>query len=362
MAGAKPTIVHVIDSLTRGGAETLLVNLLPALAERYDIILVTLGAESDFPPEALVCRERHYLGYTGTASLPLCVWRLRRIIRRVRPSLVRSQLFMSSVVARLATPRCVPLVFSIHNPMSEDAYSKNRLALPLERLTYARRHALIGVSESALRDFQQWVGVKGPSFVLHNFINQAYVEAAQPRDAVGTPTRIVAVGMLKEQKNYFALLDAMKRLPGRDVSLDIYGDGPLREPLQARIDAEALPVTLKGKRADVHAVLGEYDLYVMSSTYEGFGIAPIEAMAAGLPLLLSDLPVLREVTEGNALFFDPHDPETFVRLVEQVRAGAFDLGALSRQGVELARARYGREAYVEKLAAIYATLMTASSR
>jgi glycosyltransferase involved in cell wall biosynthesis len=350
---AKPVIVHVIDSLTRGGAETLLVNLLPALADRYDIILVTLRPDSDFPADRVAVKAHYCLGYTGSLSLPACAWKLRRIIRRHRPALVRAQLFTASLVARLATPRGVPLVFSIHNPMSEDAYTKNRLALPLEKLTYRRRHALIAVSRSALEDFDQWVGIRGKSFVLPNFIADAYFEAARVRRTAEGPVRLVAVGMLKAQKNYFYLIEAFKRMRGEDVSLDIYGDGPLRAELQSAIDAHDLPIRLMGKRADVHAALGDYDLFVMPSLYEGFGIAPVEAMAAGLPLLLSDLPVLREISYGNALFFDIEDPGSLPALLGTVREGKADIAGLSERGIALAREHYRREAYVERLAAIY---------
>jgi glycosyltransferase involved in cell wall biosynthesis len=356
---ARPVIVHVIDSLVRGGAETLLVNLLPALAQRYDIILVTLRPDRDVPAEDVACREYHCLGYTGAASLAACAWKLRRIIRSHRPDLVRAQLYLSSVVARLATPREVPLVFSIHNPMSADSYRRNRLALPLEKLTYRKRHALISVSDDALRDFDRWVGVKGRSYVLHNFINPAYLEASSVRDSVGRPIRMVAVGMLKEQKNYFYLIEAFRKLKGREVSLDIYGEGPLRAKLQAEIDRHGLPITLKGKRGDIYKVLPDYDLYVMSSAYEGFGIAPVEAMAIGLPALLSDLPVLREISGGSALFFDPTDPAALVRIVERILAGEVDLKALSEGGIARAASRYQKSDYVEKLGAIYSELMDA---
>jgi glycosyltransferase involved in cell wall biosynthesis len=350
---AKPVIVHVIDSLTRGGAETLLVNLLPALADRYDIVLVTLRPDSDFPPEQVAAKRRYCLGYTGSRSLPGCAWKLRRIIRRHRPALVRAQLFTASLVARLATPSATPLVFSIHNPMSEDAYSKNRLALPLEKATYRRRHALIAVSRSALQDFDHWVGIKGKSFILPNFIADAYFEAPRIRREVGTPLRLVAVGMLKAQKNYFYLIEAFKRMRGEAVSLDIYGDGPLRDALQREIDAHELPIRLRGKRAGVHELLAEYDLFVMPSRYEGFGIAPVEAMASGLPLLLSDLPVLREISYGNALFFDPADPDALPALIGAVRNGKVVVAGLSERGIALAREHYRRDSYVERLAAIY---------
>jgi glycosyltransferase involved in cell wall biosynthesis len=177
------------------------------------------------------------------------------------------------------------------------------------------------------------------------------------RDGVGRPIRMVAVGMLKEQKNYFYLIEAFRKLDGADIRLDIYGEGPLRAKLQAAIDRYDLPITLKGKRGDIYNVLPEYDLYVMSSAYEGFGIAPVEAMAVGLPALLSDLPVLREVSGGNALFFDPANPADLVAILERIMAGEVDLKRLSAGGISLAESRYQRSAYVEKLGNLYSELI-----
>jgi glycosyltransferase involved in cell wall biosynthesis len=353
----RPRIVHVIDSLGRGGAETLLVGLLPLLAERYEITLVTLTQDSDFPPEAVVASARHCLGYAGFKSLPRCILGLRRIIREVRADMVRSQLFLSSVVARAATPASVPLLFSIHNPMSQDAYAKNRFALPLERLTYRRRHALMAVSADALADFDRHVGIKGKSYVLHNAVDEAFFAISRVRRSFGSPVRLLAIGNLKEQKNYPLLLDAVRRLPAGTATVDIYGDGHLGPTLAAEIEHHHLPVRLMGKRGDIPKVMDGYDAYVMPSAYEGFGIAAAEAMAAGLPMLLSELPVLREITHGNALFFDPDDPAALAAQIEAVARGEVDLAALSEAGIAICRENYRRDAYVEKLAAIYADVM-----
>ena len=242
--------------------------------------------------------------------------------------------------------------------MSHDAYLKNRFALPLERLTYRRRHALIAVSRYALDDFDRHVGVKGKAFVLHNSIAEAFFE--RPPAEIwtpGRPFRLVAVGNLKEAKNYAFLIEAFRGLAGAPVSLDIYGEGALRPALQAAIDTDRLPIRLMGQSADLPGLLAGYDGYVMPSLYEGFGIAAAEAMAAGLPMLLSDLAVLREVAQGEALFFDPSEPASFVARVRDILAGRIDLARLSTEGRRIAGENYRRPAYVEKLRGIYGEVM-----
>jgi glycosyltransferase involved in cell wall biosynthesis len=355
---ARPGLVHVIDALGRGGAETLLVSLLPFVSERYDVTLVTMMPDFEFDPSVLDAVDYHCLGYAGMASLPRCALGLRRIIKRKRPRLVRSQLFLSSLVARAATPKAVPLVFSVHSPLGLDAYAKNRAALPLEKFTYRERHHLIGVSQDTLDDFDRHVGIKGPVHLLHNAVDDDYFIRSVERTGAGRPIKMVAIGNLKEAKNYPAMLDALIGLPSGQVSLDIFGDGPLRPALQAIIDQHGLPVRLMGKRSDIAQQLSDYDLFCLTSHYEGFGIAAAEAMAAGLPMLLSDLRVLREVSQGNALFFEAGSSKALAGLLRSIAFGQQDLAPLSRRGIEIARAQYRRDGYLRKLFGIYDRVAT----
>jgi glycosyltransferase involved in cell wall biosynthesis len=355
---SKPTVVHVIDSLERGGAETLLVNLLPELNQHYDIILVTLTDRCDFDYAKIVCKKHYHLGYKSASSIPVSIWRLRRIIHKHRPSLVRAQLYASSLVARMATPKQIPLVFSIHTFQGIENYKKNFFSLPLEKITYYKRHHLIGVSQQAIDDFARFVGLKGPAYTLYNFINPVYFQYSRIAENINLRNlKLVAVGNLKPVKNYGYLIEAFSQLKDLKISLDIYGEGSLRPSLQKEIDASGANITLKGSCKEIYKVLPAYDLYVMSSLYEGFGIAPIEAMATGLPVLLSDLPVLREITYNNALFFNELAVESFIELIRDIATGKGDLRSLSANGIEIARKHYQQKDYVQKLNTIYAKVM-----
>jgi glycosyltransferase involved in cell wall biosynthesis len=345
-------ILHVIDSLMLGGTENQFLSLLPELARDHEIVLVTLR-DADQPNLGKLSVSRRYcLGFNGSRSLPRTVLRLWRIIRRERPNLVRSQLYWSSIAARLATPRSIPVIFSIHSTMSADGYLKRRSSLWLEKLTYWRRHHLISVSKHALDDFDRHLGLKGPADVMTNFVAPEFVGHERQRRPFGPRFRLVAVGNLKPVKNYAYLVEALDALP-RDVSIDIFGEGTERGPLQDRIAATGIAARLMGARGAMWEVLSDYDLFVMPSLYEGCPNAAIEAMAVGLPLLLSDIPVMHEVSHDNALFFDPSDPGSFVDLFRCIQAGEFDLQAMSERGLEIVRTSYLKADYLDRLNAIY---------
>ena len=346
-------IVHVIDSLILGGTENQFLSLLPELARDHEIILVTLKDANRAGLDDLPVTRRYCLNFTSYRSVPFAVTQLRRIIQKERPNLVRSQLYWSSIIARLATPRSIPLIFSIHSTMSADGYLKRRSSLWLEKLTYRPRHRLISVSQHALEDFDRHVGLKGRAYVMTNFVAPEFLGHERLHRPFGPSFRLVAVGNLKPAKNHAYLVEALKELP-RDIGLDIYGEGAERASLEIGIAASGVSVRLGGARSAMWEVLPDYDLFVMPSLYEGCPNAAIEAMAAGLPLLLSDIPVMREVSHGNALFFDPSDPRSFAALMRRIQAGEFDLQAMSGRGLEIVRNNYLKADYVKRLNAIYA--------
>lgn len=355
----KKTIVHVIDNLARGGAETMLINLLKDMNSVYSIILVTLTDLNDFSNDEIICDERYCLNYKSKKDFPVAVFKLRNIIKKHSPVLVRSQLYWSTIISRFACPADIKLVFSIHSQLSKDAFSKNPFALLLEKGTYKKRHSVISVSKLALDDYKKTVKVKGKNFILHNFIsplyfNQSYDFLWQPLNTI----KLVAVGNLKEAKNFEFLLNAIQVI-AKDVSvtLDIIGEGHLRNHLQKIIDAKHLPVKLLGRKKNVDELLPGYTAFIMCSKYEGFGNAPVEAMAVGLPLILNDLEVMKEMSANNALFYKSENIQSLTDLFINFPTYLSVLKSLSISGKQIAKDNYSKEHYFKRLQSIYENII-----
>jgi glycosyltransferase involved in cell wall biosynthesis len=162
----------------------------------------------------------------------------------------------------------------------------------------------------------------------------------------------VSVGNLRHQKNYPYLLEAFKKIP-RGVSLDIYGEGIMRNELQEEIDRHQLSIRLLGLRDDLVSILPSYDAFVMSSFFEGQPLSLLEAMAVGLPAFLADIPVLREVAGEHAVYFDNKDPESFRTLIKKVQQGEIDLVSIAAAGYKRVSEFAHREQYIAKLEALY---------
>ncbi len=138
--------------------------------------------------------------------------------------------------------------------------------------------------------------------------------AAQVRAELGVAAGhllVLALGALVPRKGFDVLLAALARIPDAPWELAIAGEGPLRETLLAQAQAlEIAPrVRLLGRRGDVGDLLGAADLVAMPSRREGLGVAALEALAAGRPLVASAVGGLGEVVvEGRSgLLVPPGD-------------------------------------------------------
>ncbi len=172
--------------------------------------------------------------------------------------------------------------------------------------------------------------------------------------------KLAAVGNIKEIKNYEYLLDAFANIERGKVILDIYGkaDTQYLSQLQSFINKHNLSVNLKGPASSIHTILSNYHFFVMSSKNEGFGIAAIEAMAIGLPLILSNIEVFRNITYGNALFFNLSDINSFVNIIKAIQNNAYNLADLSANGKNIVQQHYTKSMYIDKMLAVYKSIRT----
>jgi glycosyltransferase involved in cell wall biosynthesis len=354
----KPTIIFIIDSLGRGGAETLLIGILEELSKKFSVVIVTLSAKCEFDENLIVCKEKYSLGVTNNKfSFIYAAYKLGKLIKKHSPVLVHSHLVYRSLLARMVCPAEIPLLFSVHNGLTQNVFDHSRVLSFLEKITIRRDHqTLIAVSNAVLKDYEQTISFKGRKFILENYIEDQFFlnKVIQRKNGHSEMLKIVALGNIKMSKNYEYLLRSFIYLKDLPVSLDIYGkkDHAMFETLQSIISQNDLPVTFKGVATNIPEIFSKYDLYVMSSIHEGFGIAAIEAMACGLPALLSDLPVLREVAFDNAIFFNVENPEALADQIKKILSQEYNLGDFSDKGIEIAK-KYTKQNYLERLLAIY---------
>jgi len=129
---------------------------------------------------------------------------------------------------------------------------------------------------------------------------------------------LIAIGALRYPKNQQYLIRAFELLKDENFELHIYGIGVLQKELEQMIRESGVKVSLKGEVKNASRLLSAYDLYVMSSEFEGFSLSVLEAMAMQIPMLLSDIPSFREQCADTAIYFDLQDTGDFVNKLKKL--------------------------------------------
>jgi glycosyltransferase involved in cell wall biosynthesis len=345
-ATARPRVLLLITLAEVGGAQSYVAALLPALAERYDVVLAAHGegplreaaarAGARFVPLRHVRRRIHPL--RDLAGLV----ELRRLMRRERPQIVHASSSKAGVLGRLAAATThVPIRFFTVHGWAFSAYSglPSRLYRVADRLMASLTTITICVSETELRaGIEAGTCSAERSVVIHNAVDVA--GAPRSRHERSTP-RLIAVGRLKAPKDFLTLIRAFASLGGDEFEALIVGDGPDGAAVEAEIRRLGLEsrVRLAGERDDVPELLAASDVFVLSSRSEGLPVSVLEAMAAELPVVASDVGGLAElVVDGETgLLVPPGDEaalaEALTRLVQD-RDLRRSLGAAGRTRAE----------------------------
>lgn len=349
----KKTVLHIIDNLGRGGAETMLVSVTRELKE-FKNIIVTLHPENEFGDE-IKCDQLICLNLSSKLFITSAATRLRKIIKENKVDIVHSHLFWSTVIARLATPKHIPLITTIHAFVASSLEYKPARMRIIEKLTYRiRKSIIIGVCKGALDEYFSFFNVKPhQAYTLYTFVDTAIFNEEKVVTNQEHNFRLISVGNLKEQKNHLFLLQAFKELKQENIHLDIYGKGSLHQSLQRIIDEHQLNITLKGQVMDIQKHIQQYDLFVMSSTYEGFALSVLEAMVLQTPLLLSDIPSFREQCADTAIYYSLDNTQDFVAKLLSIKNNQQELQRLSSAAKERVINNFTFNQHLAKLKAIY---------
>lgn len=308
-------VLQVIDSLSIGGAEVLLRDITPRFLLRgVDCEVVVLSRRSS-PIEVELQSAGVKVLDTGKLNLysPSQVFPLANCMRGF--DLVHVHLFPAQLWAALAAQRSkTRLVTTEHSTWNSRRHWWFRL---VDAFMYSRYAQIACISDASADELGRWCpSVKDKLRIVPNGIVVERFSGASP--AALTPIgegmiRAVFVGRLDPLKDHPTLLRALVSAPR--IHLLLLGDGPLRKSMEdlARDLGVADRVAFMGFRDDVPQILKACDLYVHSSISEGFGIAACEAMAAGLPVIATDIPGLAQLVRGAGILTPAGDYESLAR-------------------------------------------------
>ena len=349
-------VLHVIGTLDAGGAERVLVALLRRLgASRISQAVHLLTARG--PLSALVPAGCAILGAAPAAPTAS----LLRSVTRFRPDVVHTWADDAAVtVAPIAAALDLPWVHRIANIPSAQYRLHPREPAFLRGFGHALRVAdrVCALSDAAAEDATDYFGIERPA-VIYNGFPLAARHDCRPLGRPAGRFLLLAVGRLDVEKGHAILLDALPAIDRAipNVACWIAGTGPLAGVLGARASALGLDrvVTWLGYRKDVRRLLAATDVFVMPSLYEGFGNAVLEAMRASVPVVASDLPVLRnDVLRGApaAVLVAPGDSAALAEAVISLARSPDRRDRMAAQARD-ATTRYAAGTMVREWGALY---------
>lgn len=288
---SKIRIFHLIKSLNRGGAETLLAEGLRfADRERFELSYGFFNPALNALAPTLAAAGATVTCFGGDNHVAMLrrTNRIAQHLRDQRIDLVHCHLPIAGVVGRLAARLArVPVVYTEHN--KPEWYREPTFWL--NAWTYDFQQQVIAVSASVAESIHTYIRAQVPVAVVRNGIDAScFCRDVRDRDVVrrlfDVPPRAVVVGnvaALIPQKRLHDWIDAARLIhahqPGTRFLL--IGEGPQYAALQRRVIAYGLQnvIQLCGGQADVRPYLAAMDIYMMSSAYEGLPVALLEAMA-----------------------------------------------------------------------------------
>jgi glycosyltransferase involved in cell wall biosynthesis len=363
-------LMLVIPTLDQSGAEkqlTLLACRLPG--DEFDVHVVALTRGGPFADEL----ARHNIRLTVLGKRwkfdPAALWRLRRLIASEQPDIVHSWLFAANAYSRLLVGRRMrsrpKLVVS---ERCVDVW-KAGWQLWLDQRLIGRTDRLVGNS-AAVAEFYQTIGYRPEQVtVIANGIDLpdlTTVDRAALRAEFDLPVDAPVVGFigrLAKQKRLDVLVfaTALLAIIRPDVCFLLVGDGPERDALMkfARDINIEDRICFAGHRPDAARLLAAMDLFWIASDFEGQSNSVMEAMAAGLPVIASDIPPNRElVIDGETGFLvKVGDRVGFQQFADRLLADRELAQRLGTAGRERMRQHFSIDRMVSEYARLYRELL-----
>jgi glycosyltransferase involved in cell wall biosynthesis len=318
----KVRLMHVIEDLGIGGLERVVVTICRTIdRERFEPQVLCLRGSGPlaWELEEIGVPVVDIGGRPGTADY-LAFWKVAREVRARRIDVVHTHnslaLFDGFAAARLAGVRTL-----VHTDHARDFPDKLRYMV-VEHLVSHFIYRMVAVSEHTRDNLMRYEKISpGRIVTIPNGIDDRRFGNGRPREemrrelGISSGAPVIGLGArLTEQKGVVHLLHAMvplrERVPG--VTLLVAGTGDQEETLQraARELGVQENVRFLGARLDMPELLGMFDVYAMPSVWEGLPMALLEALAAGCPVVASDVggipTVIRHRVNGSLV--PPRDP------------------------------------------------------
>ncbi len=316
-------ILQVITSLDTGGAEKLISEISPMLRDKgHQVDVLSFdGADTAFKKALTDNGIKVYsFGKGCNVYNPFIILRLAKMMKNY--DIVHTHNTAAQLFAAVGSVLCsVVLCTTEHNTSNRRRDWK--WYAPIDKWMYSKYSKVICISDSTEQNLRDFIkeGSDKICTILNGIDVKRYSQAVSIDKSTITnhPERkvIAMVAGFRYQKDQETLIRAFNNLP-EDYELWLIGDGERRSIIEQCIKDNKLEdrVLLLGIRSDIPSLLKSVDVVVQSSHWEGFGLAAVEGMAAGKPVIASDVEGLAQVVEGAGILFPLDDDKKLADIIK----------------------------------------------
>jgi len=325
-------ILHIIDALTMGGAENLLIGLAGEQVKRgYDVTVAPLVCPSSTPVrekmEASGVKVKPFKS-TGSVYYPFFVFRIAKEIRKY--DIVHVHLFPAlywAGLANIVTCKRTPFIYTEHS--TKNKRRSNKILHATDRFIYQNCYkTIVACSDKALETYQEAYPTITHVCAINNGVDTQIYREALPytkQELWGIDENCFAVTMVARfmtMKRQDTVVEAISKLPDRIHAVFVGGEetdeGLIRVKRIAEEKGIINRIHFMYLRKDVPRILKSSDVVIMASDYEGLSLSSIEGMAAGKPFVATDVDGLREVVGGAGVLFENKDSEALSHIINKL--------------------------------------------
>ena len=375
----KMKVVHVITGLNQGGAEAMLLKLLPGLHPRFDVHVISLMDEGVYGDRVkrlgipLYCLLMRGGGFFGVHVL-----RLRNLLKKLDPDVIQSWMYHSNLmisVARLLTKKKPAIAWNIRHSLSDLSHEKwmTRQVVRANCFLSKRVDRIVYNSRISYRQHEEFGFASKNALIIPNGIDlKRFCPSSEMRGIVRSKLGISEdafivghVARLHPMKNHEGFLRVAVNLAkkylhahfilvGRDVVL---ANGSLAALVPNEVRCQ---FHLLGSRRDVSDLMSAFDVFCLSSVWgEAFPNVLGEAMASGVPCIATDVGDSAAIIGDTGIVVSPQDENALATGIENLlKMDPEEHHARSASARARIEANYTLEAILEQYAALYEKLMT----
>jgi len=320
-------ILHVITTLDTGGAEHLMVDLLPLLNDKghhVDLLLFN-GVMTPFRQEleakgVTIYQLSNVTGNKKHTEVynPLNIIRLRQYLKDydiIHTHNTACQLYVP--LAGLLSKTHAKLVTTEHN--TTNRRRSIRWMYHLDKWMYRKYDKVVCIAKSTRDNLEEYLGSDCNCCVIYNGVNTK--RFIRPIKDISKQSNyvITMIAAFRPQKDHDTLMKAFIHLPS-NYRLQLVGDGEREPQLKALCRDLGIEsrVDFLGMRTDVPDIMNDSDVIVLSSHWEGLSLSSIEGMISGRPFIASDVDGLRDIVGGAGVLFPQGDDKCLADIIQHL--------------------------------------------